>query len=398
MRKPVPLLILSVAALEMSAMQPAGNDVRIGAPGNRPYSAAVKAGGFIYVSGTVSIDDRGAFVGGDIKAQTRRALGRITTILHGAESDLAHVASVQVYIKHATDFAAFNEVYRTYFPKEPPARTTVEVDLPTSGALVEIALVAIPKRGERKVIHPPGWMQSPNPYSYGIKSGDTLFLAGLVSRNGKDNSVVAGDMKAQTRTVLENARAILAAAGMTYRDVVSSRVYVTDAAAFQDMNEVYRSYFASDPPARATVRAGPMNSQNVVEITMLAVAGERRAFTTPTADGSAARPNPNLSSAIAIGNRLYLSGMLGSTDANKGDAKAQTRETLVRIGRTLNGAGFDWKDVADAVVYLPDIRDYGVMNEAYREVFGGDYPARATVQAGLMNPAGRVEIMMVATK
>src|SRR5439155_468380 len=114
------------------------------------------------------------------------------------------------------------------------------------------------------------WIQSPNPYSYGIRTGNTLFLAGLVSRNGKDNSVVQGDMTAQTKTVLDNGAAILKAAGMSYGDVVSSRVFITDVARFQEMNAAYRPYFPASPPARATVKAPLMGADYQVEITIFA--------------------------------------------------------------------------------------------------------------------------------
>ena len=86
-------------------------------------------------------------------------------------------------------------------------------------------------------------MKSPNPYSYGIRTGDTLFLSGLVSRNGKDNSVVEGDMTAQTKTVLDNAAQILKAAGMSFDNVVSSRVFITDQTKFQEMNKTYQTFF-----------------------------------------------------------------------------------------------------------------------------------------------------------
>ena len=121
-------------------------------------------------------------------------------------------------------------------------------------------MVALRDGVERQVVHPDAWLRSPSPYSYGIQSGNTLFLSGLVSRNGKDNTVVPGDMKTQTQTVLQNAREILAAAGMTLADVVSSRVYITDTALFQDMNAVYRDGFPPVPPARATVRCGLMST------------------------------------------------------------------------------------------------------------------------------------------
>jgi 2-iminobutanoate/2-iminopropanoate deaminase len=90
--------------------------------------------------------------------------------------------------------------------------------------------------------------------------------------------------------------------------------------------------------------------------------------------------------------------MLGNTADNKGDAKAQTTEVLARIGRALNAAGFEWKDVVDGVVYLTDMANYNAMNTAYRTVIPKDFPARATVGVGLVNADGLVEIMVTAVK
>jgi 2-iminobutanoate/2-iminopropanoate deaminase len=355
-----------------------------------PFSTAIKADGLIYVSGTLGS-------GGDVKAQTKQVLDNISAALKTAGSSLANAASMTVYLKNQSDFAAMNEVYRTYWTKDPPARTTVMVPLLNEG-LVEISAVAVPDGGERVVVNPSDWMVSPNPYSYGIRSGNTLFLAGLISRNGKDNSTIKGDMKEQTKTVLDNAGAVLKAGGMTFADVVSSRIYVTDTAAFQDMNGVYRTYFPTDPPARATVKTALTSNDYVVEITMIAVRGPKTAITTPTEDGKPGTKNPNLSSAIRVGNRLYLSGILGNTPANTGDVKGQAAETMARIGRTLKAAGFDWSHLVEGMVYLPDLTKFADMNVSYREPIAKDFPARATVGAGLMNADGAVEIMFTAVK
>jgi reactive intermediate/imine deaminase len=375
--------------------------IRTGPDLGLPFSPAVKAGGLIYVAGSLATDAQGQVIKGDIKAQTRQVLENHAATLKAAGSSLANAASVMVYLRSASDFAGMNEVYRTYWPKDPPARTTVIVTAPfvLPDGLVEISMVAVPAGGERIVVHPSDWIQSPNPYSYGIKSGNTLFLSGLISRNGKDNSVVKGDITMQTKTVLDNGAAILKAAGMGFGDVVSARVFITDAAAFQDMNTAYRTYFPAAPPARATVKAGLNAPDYLVEITMVAVKdASRAAIATPTADGTAPTPNPNLSSAIRVGNRLYLSGILGNTATNKTDVKAQTAETMARIGRTLKAAGFEWQDVVDSVVYLPDTSRFADMNAAYREVLTKDFPARATIGLGLMNADGQVEIMMTAVK
>ena len=261
-----------------------------------------------------------------------------------------------------------------------------------------MAVVAVPNGGERKVIHPATWMKSPNPYSYGIKTGNTLFLAGLVARNGKDNSTVEGPMAVQTKAALDNGAEILKAAGMGYEHVVSARVYVTDVAKFQEMNDVYRTYFPKDPPARATVVAPLMGAANLVEITMTAVNAPKQAITTPAADGTPGKPNPLLSNAIKVGNRLYISGTLGNTPATAGNMEAQTKETLARIGRTMAAAGYGWSDVVDGIVYITDVANFANMNAGYRSVLTKDLPARATVRTGLVNADGLVEIMFVASK
>ena len=395
-------LALVTATITMAFAQSSKQIISTGGNPNLPFSPAVKAGDFIYVAGTLGTNASGALAKGDIKAQTRQTLDNITATLKAGNATIGNAASVLIYLRSAADFAAMNEVYASYFPKDPPARTTVVVPQPLANAdgLVEISMVVVPNGGERKVVHPSDWIKSPNPYSYGIKSGNTLFLSGLVSRNGKDNSNVKGDVAAQTKVVMDNGAAILKEAGMSFDDVVSARIYLTDDTTFQAMNAAYRPYFAGGaPPARATVKTGLTNPDYAVEVTMIAVKDpSRKAITTPNADGTPGTANQNLSSAIQVGNRLYVAGILGNTPANKGDVKAQTTELLTRVGRTLKAAGFDWANVVDGVVYLPDMSKFQDMNAAYREIFAKDFPARATVGTGLMGADAGVEIMFTAVK
>ena len=306
-----------------------------------------------------------------------------------------------VYLQNQSDFAAMNEVYRTYWTKDPPARTTVMVPLLQRRTGRDLGGGG-PDGGERVVVNPSDWMASPNPYSYGIKSGNTLFLAGLdqPERQGQLDDQGRHD-DADQDGAGQRRGAVLKAAGMSFADVVCSRIYITDAAAFQDMNAAYRTYFPTDPPARATVKAALDVPDYIVEITMVAVkdAGRKTAITTPTADGTPGHeePEPQLGDP-ASATACTSSGILGNTPANKGDVKAQTAEALARIGRTLKAAGFDWSHVVDGVVYLPDMTKFADMNASYREMLGKDFPARATVGAGLMGADGAVEIMFTAVK
>jgi 2-iminobutanoate/2-iminopropanoate deaminase len=141
-----------------------------------------------------------------------------------------------------------------------------------------------------------------------------------------------------------------------------------------------------------------MGPQYQVEIQLVASRAAKRVFTTPMADGSPGKPSAILSSAVQVGNRLYVSGILGNTPETKGDAEKQTIEILNRVGRTIKAAGFDWSHIVDGIVYITDLKHYDPMNRGYRTVFDKAFPARATVRTGLVNNDGLVEIMFVAAK
>ena len=194
-----------------------------------------------------------------------------------------------VYLKNAADAAAMTEVWRERFPKNPPTRTTISAELRVAGALIEIAVVAVPDGGERTVITPAGWSTA-NPYSYAIKSGDTLFMSGLVSRGAKDNQPVEGDVTTQMNTIFANADELLKAAGFSHGGRRRQPRLLTDGAAFGEMNKAYVPHYPNDPPARATVIVGLPGPTYKVEVTMTAVKGPKEAITTPNADGTPGTP------------------------------------------------------------------------------------------------------------
>ncbi|PYX24213.1 MAG: reactive intermediate/imine deaminase [Acidobacteria bacterium] len=109
-----------------------------------PYSQAIRANGFIFVSGQVAIDPANQqFIAGDVAAQTDRAMRNLAGILKAAGSSLEKVVRATVFLKNMNDFAAMNEVYGKYFSSAPPARSTVEVARLPKDALVEIDVIAL---------------------------------------------------------------------------------------------------------------------------------------------------------------------------------------------------------------------------------------------------------------
>jgi 2-iminobutanoate/2-iminopropanoate deaminase len=108
-----------------------------------PYSQAIRANSFLFVSGQVAIDpSSNEFAGGDIGRQTTRALENLKGILEAAGVNLHHVVKTTVFLKDMNDFAAMNAVYASFFSAAAPARSTVEVARLPKGALVEIEAIA----------------------------------------------------------------------------------------------------------------------------------------------------------------------------------------------------------------------------------------------------------------
>ena len=363
--------------------------VKDGPEGEATSSPAIVAGGFVFVSGVIAAGDGGRLEGVDVQAQTRQALQLLQTRLEAAGSSMAQAVSVSVFLKRAADFQAMNDVYREFFADKPPTRTTLVTDV-RDGALVEVSAIAVPVGAEREVLHPAGWMKSPRPYSYIVRAGGLVFLSGLVSRRGVDDKPVPGPANVQVKTILDNAGTLLKAAGLSYGDVVSARVFLTDDTYFETMNDEYRKYFSTAPPARATAVTNLVGADSVAEITLVASERGKEVL------GPSVWPSLPLSSAVRTGKLMFLSGVLGNTASTGDDVAAQTKEIFTHIRRTLEGAGLSFGDVVDNIVYLPDLRHRKQVDQVQREFFPSDPPARTTIGARLVARSGLIEMMMIA--
>lgn len=109
-----------------------------------PYSQAVRAGDWLFVSGQIALDPvTGELVNENAAAQAARVLENIGAILRAAGMDYADVVKTTIFLTDLRDFAAVNEVYARYFPERPPARSTVQVSALPKGARVEIEAIAV---------------------------------------------------------------------------------------------------------------------------------------------------------------------------------------------------------------------------------------------------------------
>ncbi|HTV03306.1 MAG TPA: Rid family hydrolase [Luteitalea sp.] len=357
--------------------------------GQAGFQSITSAAGLVYVSG---VTPRSEVLAGDIAAQLGDVLRQIDEKLTAQGSSLARAVSLQIQLREASDFAAMNAAYAPFFKADPPARTTIVSPPETPRARVEISAIAAAAGASRETVRPAGWAASPNPYSYGVKTGDLVFLSGLVPRDGRTNTVVAGDLAAQADVIFQNAADILEAAGLGLTDVVNAKVFVTDVALVASMNEAYRKHMPTPRPSRATAIAALMNPQYQVEMTFVASAGKK----VVDRPGSEPQPDATLQQGIALGSRVFVSGMLGADFTASVDA--QTQSIVERLTAVLTAAGYDWSHVREATLYVTDAAHAAPARAAFRKAIGRDLPAGATLVTGLVVGEADVEIMVSAAK
>jgi 2-iminobutanoate/2-iminopropanoate deaminase len=109
-----------------------------------PYSLAITVGQMIYTAGQTGVDpSTNSLVNGGIEAETRQTLVNIRNVLEAAGSSLQNIVKTTVFLRDMGDFTAMNAVYASFFPSEPPARSTVQVAALPKGAAIEIETIAI---------------------------------------------------------------------------------------------------------------------------------------------------------------------------------------------------------------------------------------------------------------
>jgi 2-iminobutanoate/2-iminopropanoate deaminase len=144
-----------------------------------------------------------------------------------------------------------------------------------AGIILTLALQTEESRaqsgGQRRVIRPERAPNTGLPFSPGILVGNTLYIAGHLGRDPVSSQLVSGGIEAETRQVLANSLEVLETAGMDFRDVASVTAYITSFDDFARFNAVYKEYFPTDPPARATVQVAALNAGARIELQMIAV-------------------------------------------------------------------------------------------------------------------------------
>jgi 2-iminobutanoate/2-iminopropanoate deaminase len=406
----IKILTLAIAA-SAAAIFPAFPQAKqiIAPPGlldpRMPFSPGVRSGDLLYVAGTMGTAN-GAIAAGGIEAQTKKSLENIGAVLKANGMDYKDVVAVNVFLADSREFDRMNTAYREVFKKNPPVRATVESDLIAPDALVEISAIAVRPDLPRQIINPPGWAPTPL-FSKAIAVGDYIFLGGLVSQDPKTGRPVDGDVKVQTKQIMDNAKVLVEMAGFKMSDITTNRIWLSDSRDLEAMNGPYNSYFTelvpgSVHPTRLAVRSRLMMPVYKVQIMPFGIRGRKEGFNSVDTDREHRLANLSTNApgtaALKVGNQLYIPGVRVNDAQVRGDVKAQTRAILMNIQNLLKQGGMDFENVVSAQIWITDSRNIEQVNEVYKEFMKGGLPSGTAVGVGLMSADNLVQIGIVAAK
>lgn len=338
------------------------------ADGNRPtglFASGISVDKAVYIAGKGDYRPNE-----DFASKVRNCLAEVEKTLKVGGLSLNHVVSTQCYLEDPQNFAQFNEVYGQFFAERPPARTTVGVPNVPGDSRVEITAIAYADPSEIKQI---GKSPAGRPFSPAILAGDTLYLSGRGDQL-PDGSHPA-TFEEQVRQTMRNVESGLKEAGLDFRHVVFSNVFIDNYSNYGVVNKVYSEFFTyGDEPARATVFVDWIPGGSHVEVTCIAttdLAG-RKVVRPPSMKYGPDERAMSASPAVWAGHTLYISGLTGF-DTVEGlladDLETQSHRMARNTIEVLTSAGLRLEDIVSGHVYLRDINDYAAFNNVYKEYF-----------------------------
>jgi enamine deaminase RidA (YjgF/YER057c/UK114 family) len=394
------LLVLVSAVLALAVEPSAWGQVAekkfLTKDGKRPsglFANGIMVGKTVYIAGKGDYRPNDDFPG-----KVRNCLSEVQKALQSAGLGMEHVVKSFVYLEDHDKFAEMNKYYAEFFPKNPPARTTLGVALVPGENRVEITCIAYSDLAERKVI---GESPAGLPFSPGILVGDTLYVS------GKGDQLPGGGHPAtfeeQVRQCMRNVQTTLRQAGLDFPSVVMSHLFVDKAENLPTAAKVYNEFFpAGTEPACATVLVDWIPGDSHVEVTCIA--------TTNLAARKVVRPGGfqivpgavRASPGVWAGHTLYLSGLTGFQPAT-GSVVAGLDKQMHQMGTNhmtvLESAGLKLDDIVNGFVYLADMEDYAPMNAIYKEYYSRGPGVRTTLMPTRMDMKDvRVQASFIAAR
>jgi len=335
--------------------------------GKRPsglFAPGVMVGKTLYVAGKGDYRPKD-----DTAGKVKNCLNEIRKTLQVAGMDMKNVVQTYIYLEDHDQYAEVNKHYAELFPDDPPARTTLGVAQVPGDSRLEITCVAYEDLSEKRRIGdpPPGL-----PFSPGILAGDTLYISGQGDKRPDGSHPTTCDE--QVRQAMRNVESILKRAGLDFRHVVMSNVFLDRYEDLGVADKVYNEFFEDgSEPACSTSFVDWIPGGSHVEITCVATTDLSSRKVVRAADVKAGRLDSGVKASPAVwaGNTLYLSAFSGAVPSGgvEGRVGDQVRRMAQNHTAVLDAAGLKLDDIVAGFVYLKDMQDYAPMNAVYREFY-----------------------------
>jgi enamine deaminase RidA (YjgF/YER057c/UK114 family) len=410
---------------------------RSGAAPFAPAPRAVRAGDYIFTSSIYPIDKAGHVASADealgeagpspIAVQTRHCLETLKTVLAESGSSLERVLKADVHLVDPADFYEFKLVWRAYFPKDPPARTTVEVGdtLPFHGARLNIDAVALADDSKHKhqVLKDP---DGPDPLeaewaSHAVRAGNLVFCSGFTATDFTNGLAVGkrpgfpnygSEPELQAEYIFSRLNRVLKQVGTSLAEAVESQLYEPNLLTFYDVDTVWARYMSVPPPRSSMGIKGLIvpGAHCIANLTVLVP--DKDHVKEESHKGIHWHPvkvrKVNFSPTVKAGPWRFFAGQVPTPDFmtvhaspaglpnHFSNIEAQTRFTLKLLTEQLEANDTDWSHCHHARVYLTEPRrDYRGFIRVWQEQFPD--PAKAPALAfvpssGIMFAGPLIEI------
>jgi len=348
--------------------------------GKRPtglFAPGVMVGKTLYVAGKGDYKPKE-----DTAGKVKNCLNEVRKVLQVAGMDMKNVVQTYIYLEDHDQYAEVNKHYAEFFPEDPPARTTLGVAQVPGESRLEITCVAYQDLAEKKRIgDPPKGL----PFSPGILAGDTLYISGQGDKRPDGSHPASIDE--QVRQAMHNVESILKQAGLDFRHVVLSNVYLDRYENLETADKVYKEFFEDGKePACSTSFVDWIPGGSHVEITCIATTdlSTRKVVRPAGLKSGLSAGGVTGSPGVWAGSTLYISGLSAAMPSGgvAGDVGEQVRRMAQNHTLVLDEAGLKLDDIVTGFVYLSDMQDYAPMNAVYREFYSRGPGARTCLMPG----------------
>jgi enamine deaminase RidA (YjgF/YER057c/UK114 family) len=386
-----------------------------------PAPRAVRAGDYVFTSTIYPIDSSGHAVTVDerrgeagpslMEAQTRVCLQTLRSVLGEFKSTLERVLKTDVHLVDANDFVEFKRVWKEFFPKDPPARTTVEVGdtLPFPGARLSLDAVALAgdsKLARQVLADPEGSDPLPTEWaSHAVRAGNLVFCSAFPATDFKSGLAVGkppgfpnygSDAEMQAEYIFARLNRVLSQAGTSLENAVESQLYEPNLLNFHDVDGIWAKFMPLPPPRSSMGVKGLILPGALCAANLTVLVPDKDHPREESHKGLRWHPvkvrKVNFSPTMKAGRWRFIAGQVPSADMRSAvtvppgllmhvsDIEEQLRFTMQILTEQLEANETDWAHCHHVRLYLTQPRrDYRAFARVWREYFPD--PAKAPALA-----------------